>query len=283
MAAVPSAFVALTVMTWNLKGSERPDTAVVVDRARAAGADVLFLQEVQRRQAESIARGLDAVSLAWGFKHWPVIRPAEGMAVIGVSHRADVRCHPLTSGWMLWSWRRRIMQSGLVAVPTGSPGRNSGSGDARGGTAGSGDAPAGAVRVVNLHLSPGRDASLREREVARVLDILATSGDDGDGGELPLVLAGDLNDSPAAALFDHLDAAGLRDAWEVAHPGLPEREGATNWSGGREGAPRRRIDYVLVSRGVGVVAASVPRPGDDGFEALRSLSDHLPVTVVLQP
>lgn len=263
-------------MTWNLKGSERPDTDVVVDRARAAGADVLFLQEVQRRQARSIARGLGAVSLAWGFKHWPVIKPAEGMAVIGVSRRADVRCHALTSGWMLWSSRRRIMQSGLVAAEAGPPG----------GAAG-GDAPGGPFRVVNLHLSPGRDSGLREREVARVLDILSTSGGgatgDGSGGEVPLVLAGDLNDRSGAALFDHLDAAGLRDAWEVAHPGLPERDGATNWSGGREGAPQRRIDYVLVSLGVGVVAASVPRPGDAGFEALRALSDHLPVTVVLQP
>jgi endonuclease/exonuclease/phosphatase family metal-dependent hydrolase len=267
--------VTLTVVTWNLKGSERPDTGVVVEHARAAGADVLVLQEVQRHQARAIARGLDAASLRWGFKHWPVVTWPEGMAVVGVSRRAAVRSHALTSRWRFWSWRRRILLTGELEA---------GGADCLVGATPSGQV-GGSVRLVNLHLSPRGAPGLREREVTAVLDVVvATGGSEGgidrEGG-VPLVVAGDLNDRPGAALFDQLEVAGLRDAWELVHPGLPEREGATSWSGDRQGDPRRRIDYVLVSAGIPVVSASVPRPGDDGFERLRVLADHLPVTATL--
>lgn len=316
--------MALTVVTWNLKGSEQPDTVVVVEHARAVGADVLLLQEVQRRQARAVARGLGAASLRWGFKHWPLVTWPEGMAVVGVSRRAVVRARALTNRWWLWSWRRRILLTGVLE------GRPADDGDGP-----PSDPAAGPVRLVNLHLSPGRAASRRAREVAAVLDIVAATAaprptvsdgpteaagtsaadvptrstgagstgrsgtfgggsDDGEtrdgahGGDdrrpdVPLVVAGDLNAGPAAALFGRFAAAGLHDAWEMAHPGRPEQEGATNWSGDRRGPPRRRIDHVLVSPGVGVVSASVPRPGDERFEQFRALSDHLPVTVALDP
>ena len=256
-------------MTWNLKGHADPDVAVVVDHARAMGADVLALQEVQRRQARTIAGGLGAVSLAWGFKHWPVWWPAEGLAIVGLSRPVRVRSHVLSFRARPWSWRRRIFQVAVIGH----------------------ERPP--VVLANVHLSPYAQAALRRREVESMLSTLSSV-------QGPVIVAGDLNDHPDADFFARFRRAGFRDAWIDRHPGgnpgnsgdaaagataIGEAAaGATNWHGwqpGTEEPPHQRLDYVLVSPDIKVVAISVPQVGDEGFAGFANMSDHLPVTATL--
>jgi endonuclease/exonuclease/phosphatase family metal-dependent hydrolase len=246
--------VHLTVLTWNLKGSKGVDVEAVVAGMQAAGADIVLLQEVQWHQERDLARALGARSHRWHFKHWPLNTWPEGMAVIGVTVAVTSRARAITSPWKLWSWRRRILVTARLPVPSD---------------------PAHPLLFLDLHLSPHSAEAVRRAETVSVLRRVA-----GHAG--PVVVAGDLNETPDGPLHGQMEAAGLRDAWQV-RPGAAEDPypGYTNWrhwSAGTTKPPSQRIDYVYVSEGVEVTSASVPRPGDDEFESFSWLSDHLPVT-----
>lgn len=243
-------------MTWNLKGHDGPDTDAVVEHARAAGADVVALQEVQRPQARDVARGLGAASLRWGFKHWSVAIPPEGLAVIGVSRPARVRTHALSFRFRPWSWRRRIFQVAAVSL------------DGRRGPT---------MVLANAHLSPYDDDHRREREAATIVRAMSTVPG-------PAVVVGDLNDDPHAEVIARFRQAGFRDIWAEANPGRDGAEGATNWHGWERGTtkrPNRRLDYVLVPPGPEIRRVTVPRHGEDGFARFTTVSDHLPVAATL--
>jgi endonuclease/exonuclease/phosphatase family metal-dependent hydrolase len=258
--------VRLVVTTWNLQGSEGVDVDAVAAHVQARGSDLLLVQEVQRRQAHRLLRALEGQSLSWSFKHWPVRIPAEGMAVIGVTLPVRARTVALTQRLRWWTWRRRIAQ--LATLPPDGTGR-------------------GGHRLVlaNVHLSPHADAAaIRERELAHVLQLLDRvradpSGRADEPSDLPTVVAGDLN-MGAATAGKHLAGHGMGDAWMLSHP--EGSAGATMWAGvPRHGPANRRIDHVWVSSGATVVSAHVPVPGDQGWEELGRLSDHLPLTVTL--
>ena len=243
----------LTVVTWNVKGSSGVDTALAARHLRETGADLVALQEVQRHQARRIAKALDAASLHWSFKHWPVVTWPEGMAVIGVTRAVTARGRPLSHRWRPWSWRRRIVVDATLPVDGGR-----------------------VLRLLDLHLTPDTGSGRREIEVGLVLDGLVSNHDG------PVIVAGDLNDRPTGPVSDLLEARGLRDAW-LASGGDPDG-GFTNWHGWEPGTtelPAQRLDYVWVSTGIGVGSASVPAPGDDGFATFASLSDHLPFSVTV--
>jgi endonuclease/exonuclease/phosphatase family metal-dependent hydrolase len=246
--------VRLVVTSWNLQGSQQPALAEVAAHLRDRASDVVLLQEVQRRQARRLAEELAARSLAWGFKHWPGRTPAEGMAVLGLHQRVEgVRSMAVTRRWRQWSWRRRIVQFGLVGDQ--SP-----------------------LRLANVHLSPHDTADLRQRELARTLARLEAEL----ANDRPCVLAGDFNARPGSRLFEQLQDADFADAWVKAHPDRAD-EGLTNWRAGpRDGPPAQRLDYVWVSQGVEVVAVEVPQHGDADFARFPRLSDHLPFTVSLE-
>jgi endonuclease/exonuclease/phosphatase family metal-dependent hydrolase len=244
--------VLLTVLTWNLKGSAGVDVDRVAGYIRDQDAGVVALQEVQRHQSQALARDLDAVTHRWGFKHWPFPTRPEGMAIMGLDRPVSVEVVALTKVWSIWSWRRRIMLLGTFAV-----------GDAE-------------VLLVNLHLSPHSASEQRVAEVARVLEVTA-----GHAG--PVVVVGDLNERPGGAVHERLAAAGLRDAWPERPGGGPEG-GETNWHGSdphMPTAPSQRLDYVYVSEEIRVVDVTVPKLGDEVFDHFAVLSDHLPVTAVL--
>ena len=262
-----------TLVTWNLKGSAGPDITGVVDHLRATGADVIALQEVQWHQARAIARSLGARSWRWGFKHWPVRTWPEGMAVIVVARQVRVRCRALSHRWRPWSWRRRIVQVAQV-------------GPAAGGGSSADDAGSASFTLVNVHLTPHGEVELRAVETAAVLELVTTRA----GAS---VVGGDLNERPGGAIHDQLAAAGLRDGWGEGPGADPPPAGGgrqadpwpTNWPGWYRGtpqAPTRQLDYVYVSPAVTSVAVEAPRGGDPGFERFSSLSDHLPVTAVLE-
>lgn len=247
--------VSLRVVTWNLKGSARPDIGAVAAHLRDVGADVVAVQEIQRSQARRLAGRLDARSVRWSFKHFPVRTWPEGMAIVGVTVPVTVRAHALSARWLPWSWRRRIFQA--AAVPARSE-----------------DGPA---TLVNVHFSTGEAAARRAVELAEVVAVIDAAG-------LPGIMVGDTNDDPDSALFRQMAAAGLRDTWLVAHPGSVEPDGATNWRGWRRGTkkpPTRRIDVVAAGDGVSVGEVTVPRFGEAGFEVFPSLSDHLPLSATL--
>lgn len=247
--------VSLTLVTWNLKGSAGPALAVVSDHLRAVGADVVALQECQRHQARRLGALLGARSVRWGFKHWPVRTRPEGMAILGVSVPVAVRTTALSFRWQPWSWRRRIYQVGQVPAT----------------------ADDGAALLLNVHFSTERERERRAHELATVVRVMEAMG-------APTILAGDANDRPGSDLFAALAAAGLRDAWLEVHPGSVEPDGATNWRGWTRGTtkpPTQRIDLIAVSDVIAVVAATVPRFGEEGFEAFPAVSDHLPLTATL--
>jgi endonuclease/exonuclease/phosphatase family metal-dependent hydrolase len=247
----------LTLLSWNLKGSKGVNVRAVVDHIGAMAADVAVLQEVQRRQADAIARSLGAVSQQWGFKHWPIRTWPEGMAVIGVTRPASARTYAITQPWALWSSRRRIIQVAAVRVDA--------------------DADADAetvITLVNVHLSSGAAAAVRVVEAGAVVRRVAEP-------RRPAVVAGDVNDRPGSDVYTSFEKAGLRDVWTVLRPDDP---GPTNWPAWVPGTPKpptRRLDYVFVSDGLDPMSVSVPRYGDPDFAPFASISDHLPVTATV--
>ena len=233
--------MATRILTWNLQGRERPDLAEVAAVICGSSPDIVLLQEVQRRQARRIASHL-GWARSWRFKHWPLVFPAEGLAVLAPRPPTAVQRIVLAHGAAFWSWKRRIALAATVSGPDG------------------------VITVVDTHLGAGVGDAERTRQAL----LVAGAGE---------VVAGDLNTAPGSAVTDALEAAGLRDAWAEARPGEP---GPTNWAPGpRTGPPTQRLDYVFVSPAWSVVVAEVPSIGDPGFERYGSLSDHLPVTVVI--
>ncbi|HLM65429.1 MAG TPA: endonuclease/exonuclease/phosphatase family protein [Acidimicrobiales bacterium] len=248
----------LTIATWNLKGSKGLDVTAVAAHLRAVGADIVALQEVQRHQARALGLALDARSVRWGFKHWPVRTWPEGMAVIGVSFAARVRTRALSARWRPWSSRRRVFQLATFAPDV----------------SGEGATP---LVLANVHLSTRRNEQRRAGEVTAVLAAVRS------GPGLPVVI-GDFNERPGGAIFEGFAAAGLRDAWDDVRPGVPEAEKTTywpRWKAGTSAAPSQRLDYLMIPAAVTVAGVVVPRPGDEGFARFATLSDHLPLAATL--
>ena len=73
--------VPIRVTTWNLQGRARPDLGAVAEVLTELEPDVVLLQEVQRRQVERLSAAL-GWSSAWRWKHWPMVYPAEGLALL---------------------------------------------------------------------------------------------------------------------------------------------------------------------------------------------------------
>jgi endonuclease/exonuclease/phosphatase family metal-dependent hydrolase len=241
--------MATRLLTWNLQGRERPDLAVVAAEIADGLVDVVALQEVQRGQARWLARRL-GWSLIWRVKHWPVVVPAEGLALLSpepLTAPATVHlAHPLR----FWSSRRRIAVR--ATVPTAD----------------------GPLAVVVTHLGAGVGDVERARQARLVAGLLGA-------GDVPVevgCVVGDLNTRPGSEVLDAFAEHGLRDAWEDVHPG---EAGPTNWSRRRDRPPGNRLDYALVGDGLDVVGVEVPAAGDPGFERYGALSDHLPVTVTV--
>lgn len=232
----------LVVTTWNLQGSSGVDVDEVTAHLREVDSDIVALQEVQRRQAHALARRLEAKSIHWGFKHWPLVYRAEGMALIGLSQEVDSpRSLAVTRSWQLWSSRRRIVQFGGLRRVDGTP------------------------TIVNLHLTARGSTGAIDRR--RELDVVL-------GQPRPAaIIAGDFNAQPGSDLFDPLRAAGFTSVGG----------GPTYWRGPPSNRPPdHQLDYVWVSSEMAVAGVSLPRHGEPGFDRFPRLSDHLPLTALLE-
>lgn len=126
------------------------------------------------------------------------------------------------------------------------------------------------VGIVNTHLqAPEGQAP----EVAGIARALAAGRDADEAGHRPasadepvrrpVILAGDLNTEPSDPAMRVLEAAGLSDPLTAL--GNPMTSPAD--------APVRRIDHVLISKGLTAVSAQAPR---------LPYSDHLPVLTTLR-
>ncbi|MEU8761859.1 endonuclease/exonuclease/phosphatase family protein [Streptomyces sp. NPDC048659] len=117
--------------------------------------------------------------------------------------------------------------------------------------------------LVSCHLS--LDAGERYAQAGLVLDRVAALGTP------HAIVAGDLNEGPGGRSFTRL-ATELRDGW-TARPWGAEHTFPS-------AAPDRRIDAVLTTPGIDVLACGVPTDLDP--DDLRTATDHLPVLAVVR-
>ena len=129
----------MRVLTWNVQGSAGLDVDAVARHIREQSPDVVALQEVQRRQAARLARALAMPGRRWAFKHWPIIRRAEGLAVL-TPHRSSPSTAFRIRGGPIWTWRRGSGSTSPI------------------------DTGAVVVRVLDVHLSPHDDEESRRVE-----------------------------------------------------------------------------------------------------------------------
>ena len=239
------------VLTWNVQGSHGVDTAAVADAIMRVEADIVMLQEIQRGQFSRLAAAVGMPGRGWAFKHWSIVRGAEGAAVLTPHQLISARSFVLRRA-PFWSWRRRVA---LVAAFERDGQRFS---------------------VINAHLSPHGEGERRRREAELIVARAAAAS------PAP-VIGGDLNDPPGGPGHEVFAAAGWIDAWRAIHDD-DEPAGATNWTAGRRVGrpPTQRLDYVLAPPGWLVESCTIAFDGAQ-LDVAAALSDHLPVAATLQP
>ena len=120
-------------------------------------------------------------------------------------------------------------------------------------------APDHRLWAISVHLGlKGEERGRHSDELMRLLERT----------EPPLIVGGDLNAKPDSRVVERLASIGW-DAWS--------RMGQSTGETYPSDDPVARIDYLFVSRGIGVGAAMVP-----GGAAVRDASDHLPLVVDLE-
>jgi len=208
------------IVTWNLQGAHLRDVAAVAGMLHELDADIVCLQEVQRRQFRQLRSAVGRFAL-WSFKHWPVRIPAEGLAIASRSPIVRNRTFSISRGEPFWSWRRRIAQAVVVE---------------RDGVL---------VRMVNTHLGAHVDDEELARQARRIVAIARDLQ----------VIAGDLNVRPDSGVL--AEFLPLRDAWSILHPHAPSP--STNWRHGpRDEPPVQRLDYICVAPAAHVRDVQIP-------------------------
>lgn len=214
------------VLTWNVRGSQRPSVGDLADVVRRYAPDVVAVQEIWRSQARELAHVLGWHHV-WARKHHPysplVWWRTEGLAILS-PHALSAPTHrTISTGASTWTYRHRIV---LAA------------------TAARGDAEQ--LRVYDTHLASDRAADERIAQVRRVADLVAAEG------ATWRVVAGDLNDEGEPEVVRELHRVGLRDV----------EGGSTNPAI----APRQRLDHVVVPAGSVVVEQHEPDGGEEWAE-----------------
>jgi len=220
----------LRVMTYNIRlGGRR--RAALRDVVRAAAPDVLLVNESPKLPMLS-RRGCRRLAESWRMAYVGGGRSA-GSNMLAVGPAVRVRW-VRTSAFETPPLRPR---RGVVSAQLRIEGR--------------------LVGVVGVHLSLDHDRRLDEVE-----GVIAAAG----RLRGPVIVAGDLNETPGGASWERLREAGFRD------------HGTPQWRTFPAHGPERRIDAVLV-RG----EAAVVSHGDPGVpaELLERASDHRPVLAVV--
>jgi endonuclease/exonuclease/phosphatase family metal-dependent hydrolase len=172
------------ILTWNVRGSHRPDLALVADVIREHAPDVLALQEIRRGQAAALARLL-GWQHAWARKHHPYTPLAwwtsEGLAIASPHPLRDVVRRSISPGVSTWTFRHRIVVAATL------------------------DRPDGSLRLYDTHLAAHRQPDERIAQARRVADLVRAESP-------PLaVVAGDLNAPGEPEVIREFHPVGLRD------------------------------------------------------------------------
>ncbi len=242
------------VMTWNIAAGHG-NLGRIAETIRAMGPDVVALQEVDVKwsersafvdQADSLAKSLHMNVRFASIYDLPsetsTAVPGTGSRQFGVA---------MLSRYPIVSWKNheitRLSTQEQDPVPAKVPGFLETLLDVNGTR----------VRVFNTHLDYRADPSVREKQVSDMMEIIGQS-------DVPTILAGDLNATPSAAELKPLmasfhDVASTPDGGDLTYP-------AVN--------PAKRIDYVLVSKGLTVKEVQI---------AESDASDHRPVMMTMTP
>jgi endonuclease/exonuclease/phosphatase family metal-dependent hydrolase len=216
----------------------------VAELVRAVGADIVLLQEVDRRtrrsgqvdQPDALARGT-GFAVAFG-KTLDYDGGEYGIALL--------------SRWP-------ITREALTRLPVDPPQRRSGgSYEPRGAQQVTVRAPAAEITVVNTHLDPSRDDHYRQQEIRTVLALARDA-------RAPLLVGGDFNSTPESEVQAEARHGGLRDAWLECGRG----DGYT-YPADR---PTKRIDYLYLTGRATCTSASVLE---------TTVSDHRPLLVTVR-
>lgn len=203
----------VVVATWNIHHGEGLDARIDLPRIaavlRAAGADVVGLQEVDRNVGRS---GV-------------VDQTAELARLLGFAHRAFGRSIPLGGG----EYGNALVSRWPIASVAIHPLPNPASREARTVLDARITLPAGrTLRAMVTHFDHGGDPTTRNLSADAVLGLLGSSSE-------PTVLIGDLNDTPGSETLRRLEA---RFADASARNPLPTY---------RADLPTRRIDWVMMT------------------------------------
>ena len=224
----------LRVLSYNIR-SLRDDKHAVADVIRSCAADVVCIQEAPR-------------FLRWRSKRAAIAREA-GLVVAtadrpaGLMLMTSLRVKVVRTGFHLFSKSPDLHQRGVCWA----------------------DVVVGGVswRIASIHLS--LDAAERQRHQGELWSCLTA----GDVESLPLVVAGDVNETSDGPVWTDL-ATRLVDA-AVAADGVADTFSAAN--------PHKRIDGIFVDPAVTVLSCRVV----DDVPGVRAASDHLPVLADLSP
>jgi endonuclease/exonuclease/phosphatase family metal-dependent hydrolase len=216
----------LRIATWNLQSCQRGIPGIIA-QIRALSADVIALQEVDRKTTRSgRVDQAQRIASATGYEHFQFYKATPwdvgeyGLAIISRFPILDARTVRLPS---LAGIEPRVMGTAQIASPSGT------------------------LSVNVTHLSHRRsESALRLCQIARIHQALSEDPH-------PKVLAGDFNDTPGSAthrevkrnLIDLFDAAGTGPAGTFPLP--------------RPIPAALRIDYVFASREIRPTHASVVR------------------------
>ena len=240
--------IPLRVMTYNIR-SGNGNLVGTADAIRATAPDLVALQEVDVHWADR-SNFVDQASVL-GEQVRMQVRFARIYQFAGARTQDPSREFgvALLSRFPVRDWSNhviiRLSTQETNPVPAPLPGFLEAKIDVSGTT----------VRVFNTHLDYRSDPRVRQQQVSEMLAYIGDSS-------TPTLLFGDLNAPPDAPEIQPL-LERLHDAWPAsAGPGLTDPADE----------PRKRIDYVLVSKHFRVRSASVPA---------TLASDHRPVVVDL--
>ena len=211
---------------------------------REAGADVVLLQEVDRRTRRS------------GLVDQPVMlaqRTGFSMA-FGKTLDYDGGEYGIA---VLSRWP--IAQESLVRLPVDPPQQRAGGAyEPRGAQRVVVRGPGGEITVINTHLDPSRDDRYRLQELRTVLSLARGAGS-------RVVVGGDFNSTPESDVQARARSGGLRDAWLECGHGVGFTYPAA--------APTKRIDYLYLAGTATCAEATVLE---------TTASDHRPLLVVVR-
>ena len=211
---------------------------------RDAGADIVLLQEVDRRTTRSA--GVDhAAELA-------------RMTGFGMAFGKSLDYQGGEYGIAILS-RWPITAQTTLDLPVDPPQtRSGGSLEPRAALKVSVTSPAGTLTVLNTHLDASREDRWRRQEITKLLAIASEAG----GTSAPLLVGGDLNSTPESEVQEQVRRAGWRDAWSLCGTGnemtYPADSGV------------KRIDYLYLGAGQSCESATVID---------TKASDHRPLLV----